>query len=1081
MSIFKQSFPKWIKAQLELRQNLQATGTNGNYKSNNALVWNNRQCIIRATSLVDYKENVNLSIREDFSENSEVAFSKLKGSELAKRFILQGGIPYKNNTRNAPFGTVGSAYGDPLLSSYGSNIDGYGQVPMPGITTLDIATKSAYGSLRQAKLSFVVHSLRQLEIMELLYMRPGYPILVEWSWSPFIRSNGEIDSLEHRISDDIIFPKGNGKVEQQTVYDNITNLKKRTEGNYDGFLGFVTNFGFQAREDGGFDCYSEIVSMGEVLDSLKIPSSRTVLNKIFPGKSFTFALNREDQDEKEEINNPDILRAVLLGMAKFTGTLNTAGGEIAWTPQFVENWINNDSGELADAIVQKILDKFPPLNPQKDGEAPKYSRDEKLERLNSYVLRKNYITQAGDFDAPLNTGYITWELLAFLINELVIANPSEGSNEPPVKIVQHFYRNNPNNNDNKFPEILKYVKFRGAEPNDFVDLSCDPGVCLLPHSLFDTRLQKTVDPNQSYLGRVAESVGDFFEWGWNRLSNLVVGTFDSDVDVIGFGTDVVLDPQLAKRYIGGIYLNTDMLLKAYDASIKGNKNADLGDFIKAVWEDRVNEACPLHNFIFQINPERSNECYVIDLPTDGEDLAEIAKNIFEIEVQSDKSVVREYNLQATVPDALKSTVAVHAQNPETTEDLDDLTFQAFNRAIENRLFIPPPNNDSSEEPENKDDRPDDVKEEDERLGVDSRTIKGRIKKQYLLSLEDFEREASTYFEIINADENSSVNNSDDKVNDLKSILKELQTASIQLVEQEHKYLNNSAVIPLEFNMTLDGISNIIIGCLFKIREDRLPRAYRPNIDTSPGGANVAFIVFKEEQTITAGQDWTTKIGGKMILLPNENVGKKTGLGTGKGTGAKDIIGEPTNEPIDSPTTSVLPLEPTVLLNEIPNEIPNPELQTLLNPPVDTSPTIPSTDEISEEEREQIFQQFIELDREYFAKKFTISQLVEATWQTGTNAYALQINELTSELTPIVDKWERFKPQVEAAFGNTWGEPGSPFQRRLLEQEGNTVIEININGQIRKPFVLGGGISNLKPTTADTYLNNIFTIGNAEIN
>lgn len=884
MSIFKQSFPKWIKAQLELRQDLQATGTNGNYKSNNALVWNNRQCIVRATSLVDYKENVNLSIREDL--NNEVAFSTLKGSELAKRFILQGGILNNNQIRSAPFGTAGSAYGDPLLAADGSNSDGFGQVPMPGITTLDIATKSAYGSLRQAKLSFSVHNLRQLEIMELLYMRPGYPLLVEWSWSPFIRSNGEIDSLEHRVPDDVIFPKGSSKVKQETVYDHITVLKKTTEGNYDGFLGFVTNFGFQAREDGGFDCYSEIVSMGEVLDSLKIPASRTVLNKIFPGKTFSFALNREDQDEREEINNPDILRAILLGMAKFTGTLDTAGGEIAWTPQFVENWINNDSGDLADAIVQKILDKFPPLNPQKDGEAPKYSRDEKLERLNSYVLRKNYITQAGDFDAPLNTGYITWELLAFLINELVIADPSDNTlqqKNPPVKIVQRYFRNNPNNNDNKTDELLKYVKFRGAEPDDFIDISCDPGVCLLPHSLFDTRLQKTIDPDQNLLGRITEGIGDLLEGGWNRLSNAVVGFFDSDVDVIGFGTDVELNPELAKRYIGGIYLNTDMLLKAYDASIKGNKNADLGDFIKAIWEDRVNEACPLHNFVFQINPERSNECYIIDLPTDGDDLAEIAKNIFEIEVQSDKSVVREYDLQATVPDALKSTVAVHAQNPETTEDLDDLTFQAFNRAIENRLFISPPNNDSSEEPENKDDRPDDVKEEDERLGVDSRTIKGRIKKQYLLALEDFEKQASTYFEIINADENSSVNNSDDKVNDLKSILKELQTASIQLVEQEHKYLNNSAVIPLEFNMTLDGISNIIIGCLFKIREDRLPRAYRPNVGTSPGGANVAFIVFKEEQSITAGQDWTTKIGGKMILLPNENVGKKTSVEVKKRT------------------------------------------------------------------------------------------------------------------------------------------------------------------------------------------------------
>ena len=60
MSIFKQSFPKWVREQLEVRQDLQATGTNGNSKSQAALTWNqNKQCVIRATSLVDYKSNVN--------------------------------------------------------------------------------------------------------------------------------------------------------------------------------------------------------------------------------------------------------------------------------------------------------------------------------------------------------------------------------------------------------------------------------------------------------------------------------------------------------------------------------------------------------------------------------------------------------------------------------------------------------------------------------------------------------------------------------------------------------------------------------------------------------------------------------------------------------------------------------------------------------------------------------------------------------------------------------------------------------------------------------------------------------------
>ena len=57
---------------------------------------------------------------------------------------------------------------------------------MPGIIDADIRTKTAYGSLREAKINFVYHNRRQLEILEALYMRPGYPIYLEWGWIPYI-------------------------------------------------------------------------------------------------------------------------------------------------------------------------------------------------------------------------------------------------------------------------------------------------------------------------------------------------------------------------------------------------------------------------------------------------------------------------------------------------------------------------------------------------------------------------------------------------------------------------------------------------------------------------------------------------------------------------------------------------------------------------------------------------------------------------------------------------------------------------------------------------------------------------------
>ncbi len=841
MSIFKQSFPKWVREQLEVRQDLQATGTNGNSKSQAALTWNqNKQCVIRATSLVDYKSNVNLELSNGTTQEE---FEKLKGSQLSERFILQGGILDNGKIRNKPFGQAGSAYGDPTIGSNGENIDGYGQVPMPGITQLDIKTKSAYGSLRQAKLSFVVHNLRQLEVMEMLYMRPGYPVIVEWGWSPFIDNNGEIQTITPQISNYLDLFKN--EIKQEDIYSSIVKLKKDSEGNCDAFMGFVTNFGFQARADGGFDCYSEIISMGEAIDSLKMRPIKSALAGKFGDEDIAFKI----EETEEEIRNPDALRGIILALAKFAGVIGTAGAEEEWVPQFLES---ENSSLLQEVILGIIFDKFPLFE--------NLSTEEKEKELSQYLLRKLQVTEAGEFSAPLNTGYVNWELFSFLINEVV--TPKTSGDEPAIKIMTNKLMNNADGT--KRLEPLFYNSFK-SNFTQITDLSCDPRVCILPHSFFDPTLQDTLG-SENLVFRGFEAIGDKFEKLWRRTANAVVATFDDDVSFIGTNGTNELGKKIKEKAIGNIYLNIEMLLESYDATIKGNKDGSLGDFINDLW-DRVNEACPLHNFIFKIDDEFTNNAYIIDLPVDNEEIADIKDEIFVVEVQSNKSIVRDYNLEATIPDALKSTIAIHAQNPDTAEDIEDVTFQAFNKCISNRLYVPP----TPPVVETEDQRKKRLAEE-KRKAEEPTPLEKLIKKRDE-AYEEFEKLKSTYFEIINYDENTSTDKSEGIIPDLKSTLKTLQSTTLELELLEIDNISTSAVIPLEFNLTFDGISNILIGCIFKIKEDRLPKAYRSSVE---GGANVGFIVFNEEQSITAGQDWTTKIGGKMIMLPTKKQGEQFG-------------------------------------------------------------------------------------------------------------------------------------------------------------------------------------------------------------
>ena len=234
---------------------------------------------------------------------------------LAKDWVLQGGVPHVKKDSpisrgGFPDGRAGytggnhpsaypgtdydattqpkGAYGDPRTRSDAD--DGFGIVPMPGIKDAVIKTKTAYGSLREAKVNFICHNRRQLEILELLYMRPGFPIMLEWGWTPYISNSGKImhdlPHLEEFFNDTTHINEETSKATPNLNYGaegkpvqsfldlsvRIKAHKETTGGNYDGFVGYCKNFNFKARPDGGYNCSTEIISMGEILTSLKSKS-----------------------------------------------------------------------------------------------------------------------------------------------------------------------------------------------------------------------------------------------------------------------------------------------------------------------------------------------------------------------------------------------------------------------------------------------------------------------------------------------------------------------------------------------------------------------------------------------------------------------------------------------------------------------------------------------------------------------------------------------------------------------------------------------------------------------------------------
>ncbi len=70
------------------------------------------------------------------------------------------------------------------------------------------------------------------------------------------------------------------------------------------------------------------------------------------------------------------------------------------------------------------------------------------------------------------------------------------------------------------------------------------------------------------------------------------------------------------------------------------------------------------------------------------------------------------------------------------------------------------------------------------------------------------------------------------------------------------------IIPTELSITLDGIGGIIIGNLFKINQDIIPKGYK-----NTGARTLAYIVTKLGHQIS-GNDWTTELSAYPIVFEN---------------------------------------------------------------------------------------------------------------------------------------------------------------------------------------------------------------------
>lgn len=267
MAIVGEILPSYTINQINRRQTLHGSGVNTEFRSDNQLnVLNSNTSWIKLASgisVTDGKRLTDIGFTQTEVEDN-------KGLGLAKRNILFGGAASLVDVNGRPFDKLKQRDGflpREFNSSY--TYGSYGFSPMPGIESADIKTLNR-GSLKKATVKLKANNRQQFEILDLLYMRLGYTVLLEWGNSLFIDNKyGQKTVLRSTLIEDMFFNIKESNGSYLDILPKIEDKRAEWSANYDGILGKVSNFNWSFNVDGSYDIELTIISLGDIIESLK--------------------------------------------------------------------------------------------------------------------------------------------------------------------------------------------------------------------------------------------------------------------------------------------------------------------------------------------------------------------------------------------------------------------------------------------------------------------------------------------------------------------------------------------------------------------------------------------------------------------------------------------------------------------------------------------------------------------------------------------------------------------------------------------------------------------------------------------
>jgi len=891
-NIIGSPFDPYVKSQIEARQ--KALGQLTNISADTLKYYTTKAPWLRLASTVNLEKvpGANSNTVLNKLVRAGIPEELIIGDKLAKNFILQGGTLGLNDDGTTNL-KKGLNYNNELFTgAYGwGGIGERGFVPMPGITNASTQYLNN-GALAKSEITIKCFSKTQFQLLDVLYLRPGYTLLLEFGWSTFLNSNadsnrdGTVDESDLAVGAlqtydgfkskplDFILNPGSfaGSKSQFQLMSLMAQERQKYCGNYEAVYGKITNFKWNFESDGSYTCTVHLIGMGSMIESLKLNVSDPNKNNQSKDSTTEYestSLNSwamdylpydlyVDWDEKIQFNNnPSKLKE----LQEVTGVKITKWKQL---DEHLKKKFNDSKNEIKK-IAKANVNNNPLLANKDDTRLNKIFYDI-YQTATAFSMEDMFASDKGGKFIPVNGVYNGGFLLKDTLNgEQTLSGDSKTTDSVFVKfgVLLKIIEENCNlfTKKGKAPTPIIKFDFRYQalkRDSNFMfivppNISTNPKICIVPYNkmrnddIGNTIPAATFEAQQ----RFAELLGI----NMSKMNDIPTNTdLNKELKKSGF---LVNNNKFVGR-MGNILVNLRFCSEALATATKDDDGGiSVLSFVKTIL-DGINEAMGSINNFTVVHDENRGVVKIFDeTPKPGlvesEQSAFSKINVFGVK-QNQGSFVKNISLNAEIPKEFATMIAIGAQASGNNLQGNATSFSNYNAGLIDRVIPEKVDYETKDNPE-------------EGQGNVEKAMKLANEKIYYVTTEDKISPFSSIYIRSKKDTAQPTNN----YNFLEDVCKDLTenyTSYIKLIQgalTEGGITPSPFFLPFNLNLEFEGMSGIKLYEKFRISDDILPPSYeKDSVDIIVKGINHS----------VNEQGWTTTLD--TLSVPRHNPPKNTG-------------------------------------------------------------------------------------------------------------------------------------------------------------------------------------------------------------